>query len=79
MRISYVGNRSFKTRLAEFSYKDGEEEKFMEICRQLEELGYKVDTGVANWACIEVEDRQEYEQVARDYLKIKRTLNTRGD
>lgn len=74
MTLRYVGERAFDHRLAEFSYEDHEEDRFMRIANALEEEGYKIDTGIANWAAIKVEDRDEFEEVKRDFQRLRRTI-----
>ena len=74
MTINYVGSRQFNKRLAEFSYTDEEESRFMKIVAHLRDLGYNVDTGCENWAAIEVADRAEYEDVLTDYKEAKRLI-----
>ena len=74
MTIQYVGSRQFRMRLAEFSYTDKEEARFMKIADHLRGLGYDVDTGVENWAAIRVSDRDEYEQVLEDYKEAKKLI-----
>ena len=77
MTIQYIGKRACNRwggkehRIAEFIYEDKEEEKFMKIVEFLKELGYEIDTGVENWAAVEVNDRSEFEQLIRDYKKAK--------
>lgn len=74
MTIKYVGNRQFKTRLAEFTYEDHEEARFEKIAEYMRSEGYDIDTGCANWAAIEVDDRNEYEQVVETYKKAKKMI-----
>ena len=74
MEIHYVGKREFRQRLAEFSYEDEEEDRFFAIAKAMEEKGWKIDVGVQNWAAIEVMDRDEYEEVKADWMKIKRAI-----
>lgn len=75
MKLTYVGKRQFKNRLAEFSYTDGEEERFMKIAEYLQnECGYDIDTGVANWAAIEVEDKEEFDKVMQDFKEAKKII-----
>lgn len=80
MTIKYIGTRSNNEiggycedkRFAEFSYKEEETEHFMKIVAYLENLGYSVDTGVEGWACVEVENADEYKTLAEDYKKAKK-------
>lgn len=74
MTVKYVGNRQFKNRLAEFTYEDREEARFDKIAEYLRNEGYDIDTSVANWAAIEVADRDEYEQVVETYKKAKKMI-----
>lgn len=74
MTIKYVGNRAFEKRLAEFSYNEKEEKKADLIIELLRDCGYKVDDGVYGWAAIVVEDREEYEDVKKDYKEIKKKV-----
>lgn len=74
MTIKYVGNRQFKTRLAEFTYEDHEETRFEKIVEYMRNEGYDIDTGCANWAAIEVDNRDEYEQVVETYKKAKKII-----
>ena len=74
MTIKYVGNRQFKTRLAEFTYEDHEEARFDKIAEFMRNEGYDIDTGCENWAAIEVVDRNEYEQVVETYKKAKKQI-----
>ena len=36
--------------------------------------GWNIDTGVYGWAGCEVEDRDEYDELVRDYKKAKKML-----
>ena len=74
MTINYVGERAWKHRLAEFSYRENETERFMKIAESLRETGYDIDTGCEGWAAIRVDDRNEYNQVVEDYRKAKRLI-----
>lgn len=74
MTLKYVGERAFKQRLAEFTYEDREEDRFMRIAEALEEEGYKIDTGVENWAAIVVDDRDEFEEVKKTFQRLRRTI-----
>ena len=75
MKLTYVGHRQFKNRLAEFSYTDSEEKRFMKIADYLQtECGYNVDTGVMNWAAIEVEDKAEFDEVMKDFREAKKII-----
>lgn len=77
MTLNYVGERAFNERnhrLAEFSYKENEEERFMRIASALEEYGYKIDTGVEGWAAIEVDDMTEFEEIKKDFQYLRRTI-----
>lgn len=71
MTINYVGKRAFKNRFAEFSYTDEEHDKFLEVASILESEGYTVDASVENWAAVEVEDRNEYDDLKRIYKRAK--------
>lgn len=74
MTLKYVGERAFNRRLAEFSYEENEEDRFMDIAEALEEEGYKIDTGVYGWAAIVVEDRDEFEEVKKAFQRLRRTI-----
>lgn len=74
MTINYVGGRQSKKRLAEFSYTDKEEARFYKIVDYLKGIGWEIDTGVVNWAAIEVFDKDEYEKVLADYKEAKRLI-----
>lgn len=74
MTLRYVGERAFDRRLAEFNYTEKEEERFDRIAHQLEDEGYKVDSGVEFWAAIEVEDRKEFEEVKRAFQRLRREI-----
>ena len=77
MTLKYIGTRVYNSpngeRLAEFSYKPEEEERFYRIIEKLEEYGYKVTTGVEGWASIGVFDRAEFDELRRDFQHIRRT------
>lgn len=73
MRIQYVGSRAFKTRLAEMTCTEKEEEKLLNVADYLrEQYGYAVDTGVECWAAIVVADRSEYEEVLAAWRQAKK-------
>ncbi len=74
MTLKYVGARAFEHRLAEFSYEDKEEDRFIKIAEALEEEGYKIDTGVEGWAAIKVEDRDEFEEIKKDFQRLRRAI-----
>lgn len=82
MTIKYVGTRDNNRvggycrnkRFAEFSYRDEEEERFYKIAAYLKMQGYEIDTGVINWAVIEVADREEYNNVVECFREAKRTI-----
>lgn len=74
MTLKYVGERAFDHRLAEFNYEEHEEERFFKIAEELKEEGYNIDTGVEGWAAIRVEDRIEFEEVKRDFQRIRRAI-----
>ena len=74
MTINYVGCRAWRNRLAEFSYTEKEECRFLKIANHLRDLGYEIDTGVEGWAAIRVDDRDKYNQVVEDYRKAKRLI-----
>ena len=82
MTIKYVGTRDNNRvggycrnkRFAEFSYRDEEQERFFKIADCLEMQGYEIDTGVANWAIIEVADREEYNEVVERFKEAKRAI-----
>lgn len=74
MTLKYVGERAFNCRLAEFSYEEHEDDRFMRIANALEEEGYKIDTGVEGWAAIKVENRNEFEEVKRIFQALRRTI-----
>ena len=74
MTLNYVGERKYNERLAEFSYKENEEERFMKIASALEEYGYKIDTGVEGWAAIVVDDRNEFEEVKKDFQHLRKAI-----
>ena len=74
MTLKYVGERAYDHRLAEFTYEEHEEERFFKIAEELKEEGYNIDTGVEGWAAIRVEDRNEFEEVKRDFQRIRRSI-----
>ena len=82
MTISYrgtvanekVGGYCKGKRFAEFSYEDHEEERFFKIADHLKKQGWDIDTGVYNWAAIEVSDREEYEAVLADWKEAKKLI-----
>ena len=74
MTLKYVGERAFDRRLAEFTYDDHEEERFMKIADALQEAGYDIDTGVQNWAAIKVEDRDEFDEVKELFQDLRRKI-----
>lgn len=82
MTIRYVGTRDNNRvggycrnkRFAEFSYRDEEEERFSKVADYLKMQGYDIDTGVANWAVIEVADREEYNEVVEHFKEAKRGI-----
>lgn len=82
MTIKYVGTRDNNRvggycrnkRFAEFSYRDEEQDRFFKIAEYLEMQGYSIDTGVFNWALIEVADREEYNEVAARFKEAKRVI-----
>lgn len=80
MTINYRGtvdnakHRLAGRRFAEFSYEDHEEERFFKIADYLKQQGWNIDTGVYNWAAIEVSDREEYEAVLDDWKEAKKLI-----
>ena len=74
MTLNYVGNRQNKTRLAEFTYTEREEARFLRIVNRLDSLGYEVDTGVLGWAAVEVADRAEYDMLKADFQAARREI-----
>ena len=80
MTINYRGtvdnakHRLGGRRFAEFSYEDHEEERFFKIADHLKQQGWNIDTGVYNWAAIEVSDREEYEAVLDDWKEAKKLI-----
>lgn len=82
MTIKYVGTRDNNRvggycknkRFAEFSYKDEEEARFDKIAAYLKKKGFDIDTSVINWACIEVADREEYNEVVECFKEAKRVI-----
>lgn len=74
MTLKYVGSRAFNHRLAEFRYEDHEEERFMKIAEAFEEAGYKIDTGVQNWATIKVDDKDEFDEIKELFKDLKRKI-----
>ena len=79
MTISYIGARSRYTsrgiRQADFSYTEKEETLAMRVFDFLRNIkGWDIDTGVYGWAGCEVEDRDEYDELVRDYKKAKKML-----
>ena len=75
MKLTYVGKKQFKNRLAEFSYTDSEEKRFMKIVDYLQtECGYNVDAGVMNWAAIEVGDKAEFDEVMKNFKEAKKII-----
>lgn len=80
MTINYRGtvdnakHRLNGRRFAEFSYEDHEEERFFKIADYLKQQGWNIDTGVYNWAAIEVSDREEYEAVLDDWKEAKKLI-----
>lgn len=79
MTINYIGSRSRYTRrgvrLADFSYCEKEEAFAMKVFDYLRDVdGWDIDTGVFGWAGCEVEDRDEYNELVRDYKKAKKKL-----
>lgn len=71
-RIGTVGLRN--KRIAEFAYNDDETDRFFNIISSLESLGWNIDTGVANWACVEVADKEEFNNLMEDYKEAKRNI-----
>ncbi len=74
MTLKYVGSRAYKHRLAEFSYEDKEEDRFMKIAEALREEGYEMDTGVEYWAAIKVEDRKEFDEIKKAFQRLRRSI-----
>lgn len=74
MDIHYVGKREFRQRLAEFNYNDEEEDRFFRIADAMRKEGWNIDVGVQHWAAIEVFDREEYQEVKSDWLRLKRII-----
>lgn len=74
MTLKYVGTRQYDHRIAEFSYNEQEYERFMRIAEALEDEGWKIDTGVEFWAVIAVEDRSEFEEVKKDFQRIRKAI-----
>lgn len=74
MTINYVGTRQFDDRLAEFSYTDAEETRFLKIIEYMKKQGWDIDTGVENWAAIKVLDKNEYDCVLADWKKAKKLI-----
>ena len=80
MTINYRGtvdnakHRLSGRRFAEFSYEDHEEERFFKIAEYLKQQDWNIDTGVYNWASIEVADREEYEAVLDDWKEAKKLI-----
>ncbi len=74
MTLKYVGKRAFDERLAEFNYTEKETERFDRIAEELENEGYKVDSGVEGWAAIKVEDRDEFEEIKKDFQRLRRAI-----
>lgn len=75
MTLKYVGSRAFDYPLAEFSYEEHEEDRFMKIAEALKSEGYKIDTGVQGWAAIRLEDYSEFEEVKRIFQKLRRGIH----
>lgn len=75
MTLNYIGSRANKERLAEFSYENKEENRFMRIAEALRREGYDIDVGVQNWAAIKVEDRAEFDKVKRDFQRLRRKIH----
>lgn len=77
MNINYVGRSPrYKYRIAEFCYDDENNKDYtlaFRIFNFLEKVhGYKVDTSVDGWACIEISDMEEYNDLKSIYLEAKR-------
>lgn len=77
MTLNYVGNRQFRNRLAEFGYTENEEDTALDILAILEnDFGYDVKAGVQGWAAIRVDDRDEFNEVMKDYKEAKKMLRS---
>lgn len=82
MILSYRGTRSNAEvggyctgkRFAEFNYEDSDEERFFKIIDELKQIGWNVDTGVQNWACIEICDKDEFESLKEDWKQCKKRI-----
>ena len=75
MTINYVGNRQYDERLAEFSYKESETVLAERVFGFLTKVkGWDIDTSVAEWAACVVEDRREYEILAKEYKEAKKMI-----
>lgn len=72
MTIKYVGSRAFDHPIAEFSYTAKEEERFFKIVEALEEEGWKIVAGIEGWAAIAVFDKEEYNEVNKDFQRLKK-------
>ena len=51
-----------------------EQDAFGQIADYLKQQGWNIDTGVYNWAAIEVADREEYEAVLDDWKEAKKLI-----
>lgn len=74
MTIKYIGSRAFDYPIVEFSYTAKEEDRFFRIVEALEEEGWKIDTSVEGWAAIAVFDKEEYNEVNKDFQRLKKEI-----
>lgn len=79
MTVNYIGERNRYSnrgaRMAEFSYAEKEEAFALRLFDFLRDIkGWNIDDGVIGWAGCEVEDRDEYNDLVRDYKKAKKML-----
>lgn len=74
MTLKYVGKRAFKMRLGEFGYSEKEEGRAAKIFEYLKKQGWDIDTGVYEWAAVEVADRAEFDYLMADFKAAKRII-----
>lgn len=72
MTLNYVGERAFKMRMGEFTYREEEEERAFKIFEYLREQGWDIDTGVYEWAGVNVADKEEYNCLMADFKCAKK-------
>ncbi len=79
MTIKYVGLRAtanfkYPVRLAEISYNDEsiKDSKIAErVIKVLRIRGYEIDDGIAGWAAIRVNDKEDFTELMEHYKEIK--------